>query len=252
MSDSEEKKPTTKLEVVSMMSKITEDKLTGLNYLEWSKTIRIYVRSVRMGGHLTKDLPIDDSKEQWMEEDARLFIQIRNSIDSKVPSLVNHCEFVKELMDYLEFVFSGKGNVSRIFDMCKAFYRLQKQDQSLTEFLWPTKRYMKSLICLYPLVQMSKFSRVNENRWQLWDFLQYDSAKAQILSSLEISSLQETYSRILCIEVSSSSSPILLSAQTSCDLIRQTIESERQRNRNSGPGDNTRGPGHVIRDCKKR
>ena len=38
-------------------------------------------------------------------------------------------------------------------------------------FLWPTKKYMKSLICLCPLVQMLKFSKVNENRWQLWDFL---------------------------------------------------------------------------------
>ena len=58
-----------------------------------------------------------------MEEDARLFNQIRNSIDSKVLGPVNHCEFVKELMDYLEFVFSGKGNVYRIFDLCNAFYR---------------------------------------------------------------------------------------------------------------------------------
>ena len=96
MSDSEEKKPTSKPEVVSIMSKITEDKLTGPNYLEWSKTIRIYVSSVCMGGHLTKDPPTDDSKEQWMEEDAHQFIQICNSIDNKVSGLVNHCEFVKE------------------------------------------------------------------------------------------------------------------------------------------------------------
>ena len=64
---------------------------------------------------------------------------------------------------------------------------------------------------------------------------EYDSAKAQILSSSEISSLQETFSRILRIEVSSSSSPTLVSAQTSNALIGQTIELERQRNRNSGP-----------------
>ena len=61
-----------------------------------------------------------------MQKDARLFIQIRNTINSKVPSLVNHCEFVKELMDYLEFVFSGRRNVSRIFDVCEAFYRSEK------------------------------------------------------------------------------------------------------------------------------
>ena len=103
-----------------------------------------------MGGHLTKDPPTDDSKEQWMEEDARLFIQIRNSIDNKVLSLVNHCEFVKELMDYLEFVFSGKGNVSRIFDVCKAFYRSKKQDQSLTEFFMAYKKIHEELNMLMP------------------------------------------------------------------------------------------------------
>ena len=84
MSDLEENKSTPKLEVVLMMSKITEDKLTGPNYLEWSKAIRIYIRSVRLDGHLTKDPLTDDLKGQWMEEDARLFIQIRNSIDRKV------------------------------------------------------------------------------------------------------------------------------------------------------------------------
>ena len=90
---------------------------------------------------------------------------------------------------------------------------------------------------------------------------------AQILSSPEIPSLQETFSKILRTKVSSSSvsSPTLVSAQTSSALIGQTIESKRQRNRNSGPSDNTRGPssggvvcyychrpGQVIRDCKKR
>ena len=103
-----------------------------------------------MGGHLTKDLPADDSKEQWMEEDAHLFVQICNSIDSKVLGLVNHCEFVKELMYYLEFVFSGKGNVSRIFGVCKTFYRSEKQDQSLTEFFMDYKKIYEELNMLMP------------------------------------------------------------------------------------------------------
>ena len=57
-----------------------------------------------------------------MEEDARLYLQIRNSIDSEVIGLINHYEFVKELMDYFEFLYSGKGNVSRIFEVCKDFH----------------------------------------------------------------------------------------------------------------------------------
>ena len=39
MGDTVDKKPVLKSEVVSMMSKITDPKLNGLNYLEWSKTI---------------------------------------------------------------------------------------------------------------------------------------------------------------------------------------------------------------------
>ena len=183
MSDSQEKKPTPKLEVVPMMSKITEDKLTSPNYLEWSKTFRIYVKSVRMGGRLTKDPPADDSKEQWMEEDARLFIQIRNSIDNKVVGLINHCEFVKELMDYLEFVFSRKGNVSHIFDVCKAFYRSEKQDQSLTKFFMTYKKIHEELNMLMPFSLDVKVQQSQREQMAVMGFLaalpsEYDSAKA--------------------------------------------------------------------------
>ena len=30
-----------------------------------------------MAAHLTKDSPTDDSKEQWIEEDTRLYLQIQ-------------------------------------------------------------------------------------------------------------------------------------------------------------------------------
>ena len=63
MSSSEGKKLVSAPEVVLMMSKLTEDKLTGPNYLDWSKMIQIYLRSIRMTSHLTKDPPIDDLKE---------------------------------------------------------------------------------------------------------------------------------------------------------------------------------------------
>ena len=79
-----------------------------------------------MASHLTKDPPTDDSKDQWMEEDACFFLQILNSIDNKVLGLINHYEFVKELMDYLEFVFSGKGYISRIFYVCKVFLSIRE------------------------------------------------------------------------------------------------------------------------------
>ena len=95
MSTSEDKKPVSTPEFVLIMSKITEDKLIGHNYSDWSKTICLYLRSIRSASHLDKDPPMDDSKERWLEDDARLFLQIRKSIDDKVLTLINHCEYVK-------------------------------------------------------------------------------------------------------------------------------------------------------------
>ena len=105
MSSSEYTKPVSTPEVVLMMSKITEDKLIGPNYSDWSNTIRLYLRSICMANHLDKDPSTDDLKERWLEDDARLFLQIRNSINGKVLTLINQCEFVKELTEYLEFVY---------------------------------------------------------------------------------------------------------------------------------------------------
>ena len=70
MSASADKKPTLAPEVVLMMSKITEDKLTSPNYLDWSKTVHLYLRSICMASHLIEDPSIDDSKDRWLEDDA--------------------------------------------------------------------------------------------------------------------------------------------------------------------------------------
>ena len=74
MSDLDDKKHVAVPEVVLMMSKITEHKSNGLNYLEWSKTIHLYVRSIRMAAHLTKEPSIDDSKKnEWRKMPAFIY-----------------------------------------------------------------------------------------------------------------------------------------------------------------------------------
>lgn len=40
---------------------------------------------------------------------------------------IDYYVFVKELMDYLDLLHYGRGNISRVFGMCKAFYRLEKK-----------------------------------------------------------------------------------------------------------------------------
>ena len=91
-------------DIVLVVSKIIEHKLNESNYIEWSKTIKIYLRSVAKDDHLTEEPPNDNTRKIWMQDDAQLFLQIKNSINSDIVGLLSHYEFVKELMDYLDFL----------------------------------------------------------------------------------------------------------------------------------------------------
>lgn len=54
--------------------------------------------------------------------------------------MINHCDLVKKLMEYLEFMYCEKNNISRIYDVCNSFYRAEKQDQPFTSYFMDFKR----------------------------------------------------------------------------------------------------------------
>lgn len=91
-------------------------------------------------------MELKNMDERW----CTVIFTIRNSIDSEVVGLTTHCEFVKELMDYLEFLYSGKGNISRIYDVCKKFYRVEKGDKTLAAYFMDFKNTFEELNMLLP------------------------------------------------------------------------------------------------------
>ncbi|MCR2847978.1 hypothetical protein, partial [Heyndrickxia coagulans] len=67
-----------------------------------------------MEHHLNSEPPTNDSSYVWLRDEARLFIQVRNSIEGELIGMVIHCTLVKQLMDHLAFLYSGKGNITRV------------------------------------------------------------------------------------------------------------------------------------------
>ncbi|RVX07744.1 Retrovirus-related Pol polyprotein from transposon RE1 [Vitis vinifera] len=163
----------------------------GSNYIEWSKTIKIYLRSVAKDDHLTEEPPNGPTRKLWMQDDARLFLQMKNSINSDIVGLLSHCEFVKELMDYLDFLYSGKGNVSRMYDVWNAFHCPEKGAKSLTAYFMDFKKAQREQMAV-----MSFLSGLPS---------EFETTKSQILSGSDIGSLQEVFSRVLRTENVSSS-----------------------------------------------
>ena len=74
------------------------------------------------------------------------------------------------------------------------------------------KKTYEELDTLLPFSPDVKVQQAQREKMVVMGFLvalplEYDSVKAQILASLEISSFQETFSRILCTETSSCTPP---------------------------------------------
>ena len=131
-----------------------------------------------------------------------MILQIWNSIDGEVLSLINHCEFIKDLMNYLEFLYFGKGNVSHIYEVCKAFYHAEKQDKSLTTYFIEFKKTYEVLNMLLPFSADVKVQQKQREQMAVMSFLaglpsEFETAKSQVLASPEISSLQDVFSRVL-------------------------------------------------------
>ena len=189
-------------ELIPTSGRVTDNKLNGTNYFEWIKTIRLYVRSMGMASHLDSDPPTAGNHDLWLQQDARMFLQIINSIEPSVSALVNHCEYVKELIDYLEFLYSGQRNISRIYNVCKTFHRGEQQDRSLTAYTMEFKKVYEEMNSLLPLSTDVKAMQTQREQVAVISYLsglrlEFNSIRSQFLNESAIPSLQETFARVL-------------------------------------------------------
>ncbi|CAH9095077.1 unnamed protein product [Cuscuta epithymum] len=201
-------------EVIPINFKITENKLCGSNYLEWSKTIKRYLKSIDKYTHLVDDPPKEEvdkaANDAWLRDDSRLFIQIQNSMENDIMGYVSHCDIVKELFDYLEFMYSGKGNLNHIYEVSKAFYRAEMKDKPLMAYFMDFKKTYEELNALMPFSPDIKVQQKQREQMAVMSFLaglttDFETAKSHILSGDAVSSLQDAFSRVLRTDTSSTS-----------------------------------------------
>ncbi|CAM8999069.1 unnamed protein product [Rhodiola kirilowii] len=200
-------------EVVPVLPRITNHKLVASNYLDWRNTIELYLLSVSMDPYMTEDPPSDAAyKVPWSRDDARLVLQIRNSIDASVIRLVSLCHTVKALLAYVEFLYSEKGNISRMYTVCQAFYRPEKGDQSLTDYFTEFKKIYEELNELLPFSPDIVVQHAQREKMALMSFLaglpsEFETAKSQILSDSKVASLEDAFRRVLHTETRPSPPP---------------------------------------------
>ena len=74
-------------------------------------------------------------------------------------------------MKYLEFAYFGKRNISRICDVCRSFYRTEKQDRSLMELFMNYKKTYEELNILLPFSPYVKVQQAQQEKMVVMGFL---------------------------------------------------------------------------------
>ena len=127
-----EKSPTVALEVISASIKIIDEKFDGKHYAEWRKTNKMFLMVAEKEDHLTADPPEESIvRDKRLQEDIQLYGMIEKTLDKSIKHVLSHSEIVKDLWEYMKFVYSGKENLSRIYKVSQEFHHPEQKDNSL-------------------------------------------------------------------------------------------------------------------------
>lgn len=97
--------------------------------------VQHYLLSIFKDNHLTNDPPSNDSLDQWKQDDASLVFHIRISKETEVLKLVNQFKNVKDIIIFLEFLYSRVGNASQIYDLFVGLFNTNRHDMPFNNFL---------------------------------------------------------------------------------------------------------------------
>ncbi|XP_065864663.1 retrovirus-related Pol polyprotein from transposon TNT 1-94 isoform X3 [Euphorbia lathyris] len=168
--------------------------------------------SIRKTHHLTDDPKTDN--EDWMADDACLFLGIKNSIDTSIVGMVRHCEYVQQLMDYLQNLYAGKNNLFRLYDTYKSFCTTDRQSQSAQDYYVHLREIFEQLNELLPLSTDIKVLQAQREQMFVLRYLcglgsDFEGVTSQILSSATIPNVEEALSRVLRSGLVLSSTPVV-------------------------------------------
>ncbi|TYK07903.1 putative Polyprotein [Cucumis melo var. makuwa] len=132
-----------------------------------------------MDDHTTEDAK---KKKDWLRDNAHLYLQIKNSIESKE-------------------------QVHRMFEVCMQFFRVEQKTEFVTSYFMRLKKITVELALLLPFSPDVKVQQAQREKMAVMILLnrllpEFGMAKAQILFDSKIPSLDDTFTCVLRIESS--------------------------------------------------
>ena len=184
---------------------LTTRKLTGPdNFLQWKNVVMMSLVGRGKDNHLRDDPPSEESSKwkEWRMSDANLVNLLWDCMDTNVSNLVSHCSSVKQLWTYLDELYSGRQNTSRMYDVVRAWSHCSMDSRNVTEFFGEFSRLSAEFDTLLPIASDIKQMIAQRELLKMLTFLrnlrpEFSAIRSQILGDISVVTLSEAYARVL-------------------------------------------------------
>ncbi|XP_030449499.2 uncharacterized protein LOC115671939 isoform X1 [Syzygium oleosum] len=201
MGDSERNNPVMTEVMSSSSNRITDKKLVGSsNFHQWKKIVKLTLTSRNQIRHITEPKPEDDAN--WDIVDACILGQMLNAMENNIVDLVTHIDTVKEMWDYLNVLYSGQNNLSRVYELSQEFYRSERKGRPMTQYFAEFKRMYEELNAILPISANIQQMQLQREQLAVMVYLagigpEYETVRSQILGGEAVASLTDTFARVL-------------------------------------------------------
>ncbi|XP_042946557.1 uncharacterized protein LOC122279793 isoform X1 [Carya illinoinensis] len=183
---------------------MTSVKLNGKNYMLWSRSVEMFLKGKGLRRtHLIDPIPASTSPTfaQWEQEDAQILSLMLTSIEPSICSSLIHFDTAQEVWGHLKQMYSGAGNITRIYELCKQFFVLEQNALGLEEYYSQVMGICEELKVYQPVTSDVPSMLKQREDFNIVRFLvglkpEYESVRSQILASPQLPSFPDVFSRL--------------------------------------------------------
>lgn len=117
---------------------ITSHKLNGNNFLQWSQSVKLFIRGRGKFGYLssttTKPAEEDEESERWEAENSMIMSWLINSMDPSVGRTYLFLTTAHDIWNAVNETYSDLGNAGQWFELKTRLWRLKQGEKTVTQY----------------------------------------------------------------------------------------------------------------------
>ena len=247
---------------------ITRHKLTGHNYLQWAKSVMMFISGKGKDDYLTgaaipprKD---DPNFRTWKSENNMVMSWLINTMENDIGQNFLFYNTAYEIWNAAKETYSDYDNTAELFEIKGALHDLKQGEMTVTQYYNTLSRYWQQLDVFESPdwecpEDASRYKKIIEKE-RIFKFLlgldkSLDEVRGRILGSKPLPSIREAFSEVRREE---SRKKLMMGTQASSNapegsaLVSRGTNAADSRQRKGRPWcDHCRRPGHTKETCWK-